>query len=106
MDEGSLKGRSFQITFQNVSNPYRTIDLEDGYSYFFLENDKGEFTRVTEISGDFADNHLVLADYLKVYVTFSRLTDEGKQLFPDESMRTGYKLIFNGLQKEPIILEY
>ena len=38
VEEDSLKGLSFQITFQNVSSPYSMIDVEDGYSYFFLES--------------------------------------------------------------------
>ncbi len=105
-EEVSQKGLSFQIIFRNVSRPYRTIEVEDGYSYFFLENDSGDFGRVIDISGDHADNHFVLGDYLRVTVTFSRTTDSGKLLFPDDNRRPAYKLIFNGLQKESIVLDY
>jgi hypothetical protein len=100
-----LKGWAFQITFENVSNPYRMIDLEEGYAYFFLENNEGAFARVVEVSGDFADNHFYLGDYLRVFVIFSRTMDDGTLLFPNEKYIKDYKLIFNGLQDTPIVLE-
>jgi len=103
--DDSLKGISFEITFQNVSNPYRAIDVEEGYDYFFLEDNEGEYCRVSEISGDYADDHFILSDYMNVVVTFSSKTDNGKLLFPNDTFTKKYKLIFNGLQKNPIILE-
>jgi hypothetical protein len=98
----SLKGLSFKIKFINATDPYRPIDIEDGYEYFFLENNRGDFGRVVQISGDYADNHFFLTDYLSVIVTFSRTTDEGRVLFKDENYESGYKLVFNALDNDPI----
>jgi hypothetical protein len=104
--EDSLKGLSFKLKFINATDPYRPVDVEDGYEYFFLENSSGEFSRVVEISGDYADNHFFLSDYLSVIVTFSRTSDEGKVLFMDQNYESGYKLIFNALESDPIIIDW
>jgi len=106
ISEDSLKGLSFKIRFNNATDPYRPIDIEDGYEYFFLENNRGEFSRVIEISGDYADHHFFLADYLNVIVTFSRFTDSGKALFVNNSYEEGYKLVFNALDSDPIIIDW
>ena len=94
------------MKFINATDPYRPVDVEDGYEYFFLENSSGDFSRVVEISGNYADNHFFLSDYLSVIVTFSRTSDEGKVLFPDENYESGYKLIFNALESDPIIIDW
>jgi len=104
--EDSLKGLSFKINFINETDPYRPIDIEDGYEYFFLENNKGEFSRVVEIEGDYADNHFFLTDYLNVIVTFSRLTDKGKPLFINDRYEEGYNLVFNAVDSDPIIINW
>ncbi len=106
ISEDSLKGLSFKIKFVNATDPYRPIDIEDGYEYFFLENNRGDFGRVVQISGDYADNHFFLTDYLSVIVTFSRTTDEGRILFPDENFDSGYKLVFNALDSDPIVIDW
>lgn len=104
--EDSLKGMSFKVYFQNATDPYRPIDVEEGYEYFFLENYKGEFSRIREISGDYAENHFFLADYLNVTITFSRFTDDGIEIFDDDTFLEGYKLVFNALQDDPIVIEW
>lgn len=106
ISEDSLKGLSFKIRFNNATDPYRPIDIEEGYEYFFLENTNGEFSRIVEISGDYADHHFFLSDYLSVIVTFSRFTDDGKTLFVNDSYEEGYKLVFNALDNDPIIIDW
>lgn len=106
VSEDSLKGLSFKVRFINATDPYRPIDIEDGYEYFFLENNAGEFCRITEISGDYADHHFFLSDYLSVIVTFSRVTDDGKTLFVNDLYEDGYRLVFNALDTKPIIIDW
>jgi hypothetical protein len=97
-------GLAFQITFQNNTNPYKPIILEDGYDYFFLENLNGMFSRVIEVSGIFADQVFQLDGFLPVTVTFSKITDEGTNIFENNEIESIYKLVFNGLQTRPIEL--
>jgi hypothetical protein len=106
VNEDSLKGLSFKIKFINATDPYGPIDIEDGYEYFFLENKNGQFSRVVEISGDYADNHFFLSDYLNVIVTYSRFTEEGKPLFINDNFEEGYKLVFNAMDNDPIIIDW
>lgn len=106
ISEDSLKGLSFKIKFINATDPYHPIDVEDGYEYFFLENTKGDFARVIEISGDYADSHFFLTDYISVNVTFSRTTDGGKILFKDDNFDQGFRLVFNALDSNPIVIDW
>lgn len=106
ISEDSLKGPSFKLKFINATDPYRPIDVEDGYEYFFIEDSRGDFARVVEISGDYADNHFFLADYLSVIITFSRTSDDGKVLFKDDNYDRGYMLVFNALDSNPIKIEW
>jgi len=80
--------------------------LEDGYSYFFLENLKGEFSRVTEVTGLFVEDYFQLDGYLEAVITYSLFSSSGKRIFNSNTLNESYKLIFNGLQKEPIIIRW
>lgn len=97
---------SFMVSFENISYPHRTIEIDGAYEGFFLENEAGEFGRVTGISGYYADEYFVLDGTLQVTITFSQLTDEGKDLFPDENGSSGFRLVFNGLESKPIIIRW
>ncbi len=104
--QDSLKGLTFQVVFQNNTDPYRPIILERGYDYFFLENTAGDYARVVEISGRYAETDFYLTDYLGVNITFSRTSDNGKPVIDSMLMLTDFKLVFNGLDDDPVELEW
>ena len=104
--EDSLKGLTFQIVFRNNTDPYRPIILENGYEYFFLENQAGEYARVVEISGKFAETDFYLTDYLIVNVTFNSKSELNNLLFKDILSVKEFKLVFNGIDEDPVILEW
>lgn len=105
-DPKFTKGYSFKIHFENISDPYEPIFLEDGYSYFFLENMKGEFSRVTNVSGLFVEDYFQLDGYLDAVITFSPFSNDGTRIFEQKDLNESYKLVFNGLQNEPIIVKW
>jgi hypothetical protein len=105
-DSSFAKGYSFNIHFENISNPYEPIFLEDGYSYFFLENMTGEFSRVTEVSGLFVEDYFQLDDYLDAIITFSPFSTIGKRLFDEKDLNESYKLVFNGLRNDSISVQW
>lgn len=104
-DSNFSKGYSFKFHFENISDPYEPIFLEDGYSYFFLENPEGEFSRVTEITGLFVEDYFQLDGYLDAVVTYSPFSANGRRLFKDKDLNESYNLVFNGLRKEPIYIK-
>jgi len=97
---------SFLVLFENISIPHRTIEEDGAYDGFFLENAKKEFSRVIEISGRDADEYFVLVSDLKVTITFSSKTDENQKLNFNEKTYKDFRLIFNGLQTKPILVEW
>lgn len=105
-DPNFTKGYSFKIYFENVSDPYQPIFLEDGYSYFFLENAKGEFSRVTEVSGLFVEDYFQLDGYLDAIITFSPFSADGKRLFETKDLNESYRLVFNGLEDDSIVIQW
>lgn len=105
-DSSFNRGYSFKMYFENITDPFRPILLEDGYSYFFLENLKGEFSRVTYVTGLFVEDYFQLDGYLDAIITFSPFSNNGKRLFESKDLNNSYKLVFNGLQTEPIIIEW
>jgi hypothetical protein len=105
-DSNYTKGYSFKLYFENKSDPFEPIFLEDGYSYFFLENMDGNFSRVIEVMGLYAEDYIQLDGYLNVIVTFSPFAADGKRLFDSKDLNEGYRLVFNGLQSEPIVIEW
>ena len=106
IDESFTKGYTFKVYFENISDPYEPIFLPDGYSYFFLENLNGEFSRVTEVSGLYVEDYFQLDGYLNATITFSPFSAGGKRLFNNKVLNESYRLIFNGLQKSPIALRW
>lgn len=102
----SLSGITFKIHFENRTDPYRQITVKDGYEYIFLENKAGEFSRVIEIGGLFAEQNIYINDFLDVEVTFSAYNDEGKLLFENQKLFDGFKVVFNKLLDEPIIISF
>lgn len=102
----SAIGLTFELFFENQTFPYRPIEIRDGYEYFFLENGQNEFVRIVEISGRFSEADIYLTDFLNVTVTFSAHADNGKLLFTGSNFQTGFKLVFNALQKDPIVLTW
>lgn len=103
-DSNFNKGYSFKMYFENITDPFRPILLEDGYSYFFLENLSGEFSRVTAVTGLFVEAYFQLDGYLDVIITFSPFSNSGKFLFESKDLNESYRLVFNGLKDEPIII--
>ena len=106
LPEDSLKGLSFQLSFRNNTDPYHPVILDSGYEYFFLENSSGEFARVVEISGIYAETDFYLADYLELIITFNSKSEQNKLLFQNILSLNNYKLVFNGLEEDPIILKW
>ncbi len=106
LPKDSSNGISFKLYFKNLSEPYRPIDLENGYGYFFLENNERNFSRVISIRGSYADYNFVLFDYLRVTVTFSEFNDRGNKLFEGEKDLKDFRLIFNAIDDKPIILRW
>ena len=105
-DSNYSKGYSFRIFLENITDPFEPIFLEDGYSYFFLENMSGNFSRVVEVPGLFAEDYIQLDGYLNVIITFSPFSADGKRLFDNKDLNESYRLVFNGLQKEPIAIHW
>lgn len=105
-DSNFTNGYAFKIYFENISDPYEPIFLEDGYSYFFLENMKGDFSRVTNVTGLFVEDYFQLDGYLTAILKFSPFAENGKQLFDSKDLNESYKLVFNGLQIDPIVIQW
>ena len=105
-DPNFTKGYCFKIYFENISDPYKPVFLEDGYSYFFLENKNGEFSRVTEVSGLFVEDYFQLDGYLDAIITFSPFSAAGKRLFETKDLNESYRLVFNGLQDDSIVIQW
>ncbi len=105
-DTDFTNGYSFKMYFENTSDPYEPIFLEDGYSYFFLENMNGDFSRVMNVSGLFVEQYFQLDDYLNAIIKFSPFSDNGKRLFNSKDLNENYRLVFNGLQKDSIVIEW
>jgi hypothetical protein len=105
-DSNYTKGYSFKVYLENISNPFEPIFLEDGYSYFFLENMEGSFSRVVEVTGLYAEDYIQLDGYLNVIITFSPFAANGKRLFENKDLNETYQLVFNGLQKDPVVLKW
>ncbi len=99
-------GYSFKLYLENTTDPFRPIFLDDGYSYFFLENKEGKFSRIIEVTGLYAEDYIQLDSYLNVVVTFSPFATDGTRLFKNKDLSEAYKLVFNGLQDKPITLEW
>ncbi len=97
---------TFKLRFQNISEPHSSIEVFRAEEAFFLENLNGEFTRVIALGGLDADDYFVLVSDLTQEFTFSLLTDAGKKLTYDEKTYNQFKLIFNGLQSNPIVVEW
>ncbi|MCF8241684.1 MAG: hypothetical protein K9J16_09885 [Melioribacteraceae bacterium] len=105
-DSASMKGFSFEVIFENITDPYHPIEILNGYEYFFLENSDGKFSRVAEISGKYVDQDFYLDGFLTVHISFSPFTDEGELIFPDQKKLSGTKLIFNAISQKPIEIEW
>lgn len=97
---------SFEIIFENISQPREPIEIEFASEAFFLENSEGEFSRVIEMSGYYVEDYFVVIDKLKAVITFSIYNDNGKPIFYGDNITKGYKLVFNGFQAEPIIVSW
>lgn len=104
--EGFNRGYTFKIYFENISDPYEPIFLPDGYSYFFLENLDGVYSRVSEVSGLYVEDYFQLDGYLNAIITFSPFSDAGRRLFKNKVLNESYRLVLNGLQRNPIILKW
>ncbi|MCB0747053.1 MAG: hypothetical protein KDC90_06255 [Ignavibacteriae bacterium] len=105
-DPNFTNGYSFKIYFENISDPFTPIFLEDGYSYFFLENMKGDFSRVTNVTGLFVEDYFQLDGYLTAILNFSPFAENGKRIFEAKDLNESYKLVFNGLQLDPIVIQW
>jgi hypothetical protein len=105
-DSNFNSGYSFNIHFENISDPYTPIFLEDGYSYFFLENMNGDFSRVINVSGYFVEDYFQLDNYLNANIKFSPFSSNGKRLFSSKDLNENYKLVFNGLENYSINLQW
>jgi hypothetical protein len=97
---------SFDVYFENISDPHQVIELEGAYDGFFLENKDGNFGRVVGITGYFADEYFILDGTLQVTITFSCIDDKGKDLFPSGEEIKEYSLVFNGLESKPIVMKW
>ncbi|MCB0750272.1 MAG: hypothetical protein KDC52_02230 [Ignavibacteriae bacterium] len=106
MDSSFTKGFSFKVFFENMTDPFEPIFLEDGYAYFFLENMKGNFSRVIEVTGLYVEDYIQLDGYLNVIITFSPFAADGKRLFDDKDLNESYRMVFNGLEKDPIVIQW
>jgi len=105
-DSNYSRGYSFNIFLENTTDPFEPIFLEDGYSYFFLENMNESFSRVIEVTGLYAEDYIQLDGYLNVIITFSPFSADGRRLFNNKDLNESYQLVFNGLQKEPISIQW
>lgn len=105
-DSNYSRGYSFKIFLENTTDPFEPIFLEDGYSYFFLENMNESFSRVIEVTGLYAEDYIQLDGYLNVIITFSPFSADGRRLFNNKDLNESYRLVFNGLQKEPISIQW
>lgn len=97
---------SFEVVFENISEPREPIEIEFASEGFFLENANGDFSRVVEMSGYYVEDYFVLIDKLKAVITFSIYDDNGKSIFYGDNIKKGYRLVFNGFQPEPVVVEW
>ena len=97
---------SFEVVFENISQPREPIELEYASEGFFLENVNGDFARVVDMSGYYVEDYFVLIDKLKAVITFSIFDDNDKSIFNGSNLTEGYRLVFNGFQPEPIVVEW
>ncbi len=98
---------SFMVRFENLSSPYRTIEVDGAYEGFFLENRKGEFTRVIGIAGhDVDEYYFVLMNDLNAILTFAARTDSVKRVEFNEDTYRSFWLVFNGLQSRSIFVRW
>ena len=67
---------------------------------------KGEFSRVTKVTGLFVEDYFQLDGYLDAIITFSPFSTTGKLLFAEKDLNESYMLIFNGLQSDPIGIKW
>lgn len=97
---------SFEVVFENISEPREPIEIEYASDGFFLENANGDFTRAVDMSGYYVEDYFVLIDKLKAVITFSVYDDKGKNIFYGDNINKGYRLVFNGFQPEPVLVEW
>ncbi|MBU0559387.1 MAG: hypothetical protein KJ799_08785 [Bacteroidetes bacterium] len=102
----SLNTISFKVLFENNSDPFRPIEIDAGYEYFFLQNKENQYSRVVEIAGNYVDVNFTLDGFLNVLITFSNYNDEHVKLFEDDAIDFNCQLVFNALQDDPIVLEW
>jgi len=105
-DTNFTNGITFKLFLENNTEPFYPIFLEDGYSYLFLENKEGKFSRVIEVTGLYAEDYIQLDGYLNVIIKFSPFASDGSRLFSSNDLDEDYKLVFNGLLKKPITIEW
>ena len=105
-DSNYSRGYSFKIFLENTTDPFEPIFLEDGYSYFFLENMNESFSRVIEVTGLYAEDYIQLDGYLNIIITFSPFSADGRRLFNNKDLNESYRLVFNGLQKDPVVIQW
>jgi hypothetical protein len=93
---------TFLIRFENISRPYRTVEMFRVEEGVFLENQVGDFTRVIAVGGrDHAEDFFLVND-LSMELTFSLITDGGKKLNLPETPSSDFRLVFNGLEAKPV----
>lgn len=101
-----LKEFSFLVHFENISLPFRNIEVYKAHEGFFLEDASGKYSRVIDFWGSEVEENFVLVSDLKGTITFSALTDDGEELQFDQDTMKGCQLVFNGLQTKPVIVKW
>lgn len=97
---------SFEVVFENITEPREPIEIEYASDGFFLENASGDFTRAVDMSGYYVEDYFVLIDKLKAVINFSVYDDKGKNIFYGDNVNKGYRLVFNGFQPEAVVVEW
>lgn len=106
IDTTSSYTMSFKISIENNTDPFRIIEIDGGFECFFLENENGLFGRAEGITDDFLFDYLLIDGFMSTIVTFKTKNDFGQKLFADGKIPEKFGLVFNGIQTDPIKLDW
>lgn len=106
VDKNSAFTMSFNVSFENHTDPFRTIEVDGGFECFFLENGEGYFGRAESISDDYLFDYLLIDGFMSTIITFKTKNDFGQALFKQGLTPEKFSLVFNGMGAKSIKLNW
>lgn len=105
-DTTRINTLSFKVSFENNTNPFRTLEVDGGFECFFLENAKGLFGRVESVMDDFTFDYFLIDGFMSTIITFHTINDFNEALYSNDLSKKEIHLVFNGIQTKPIRLNW